>query len=163
MAEVAAVPKTQRNPEWPTFPPAESTEVFSVSAACPEWQPFHPENWRLPAFRPWPVRGRPQGAAKTKSSARPAGGASGSPLTSVRATSASTAAISDATAIIEASDTSGTLHQAAECVRLGRWPFIAKSDLAKLRKLGCSAKKGLKLTALGTEGAIATTEEDNRA
>lgn len=37
------------------------------------------------------------------------------------------AAISDATAIIEASDTSGTLHQAAECLRLGRWLFIAKS------------------------------------
>lgn len=37
------------------------------------------------------------------------------------------AALSDATAIIEASDTSGTLHQAAECARLGRWLFIAKS------------------------------------
>ncbi|MEH2501488.1 DNA protecting protein DprA [Bradyrhizobium sp. AZCC 1578] len=37
------------------------------------------------------------------------------------------AAISDATVIIEASDTSATLHQAAECVRLGRWLFIAKS------------------------------------
>jgi DNA processing protein len=37
------------------------------------------------------------------------------------------AAVSDATAIIEAGDTSGTLHQAAECVRLGRWLFIAKS------------------------------------
>lgn len=37
------------------------------------------------------------------------------------------AAISDATVIIEASDTSGTLHQAAECVRLDRWLFIAKS------------------------------------
>ena len=37
------------------------------------------------------------------------------------------AAISDATVIIEASDTSGTLHQAAECQRLGRWLFIAKS------------------------------------
>jgi DNA protecting protein DprA len=37
------------------------------------------------------------------------------------------AAISDATVIIEASDTSGTLHQAAECVSLGRWLFIAKS------------------------------------
>lgn len=37
------------------------------------------------------------------------------------------AALSDATAIIEASDTSGTLHQAAECTRLGRWLFIAKS------------------------------------
>ena len=37
------------------------------------------------------------------------------------------AAISDATVIIEASETSGTLHQAAECVRLGRWLFIAKS------------------------------------
>ncbi len=37
------------------------------------------------------------------------------------------AALSDATAIIEASDTSGSLHQAAECTRLGRWLFIAKS------------------------------------
>lgn len=37
------------------------------------------------------------------------------------------AAISDATVVIEASDTSGTLHQAAECVRLQRWLFIAKS------------------------------------
>jgi DNA processing protein len=37
------------------------------------------------------------------------------------------AAVTDATAIIEAGDTSGTLHQAAECVRLGRWLFIAKN------------------------------------
>lgn len=37
------------------------------------------------------------------------------------------AVLSDATVVIEASDTSGTLHQAAECVRLGRWLFIAKS------------------------------------
>ncbi len=37
------------------------------------------------------------------------------------------AALSDATAITEAGDTSGTLHQAAECGRLGRWLFIAKS------------------------------------
>ncbi len=37
------------------------------------------------------------------------------------------AAISDATVIVEASDTSGTLHQAAECQRLGRWLFIARS------------------------------------
>lgn len=37
------------------------------------------------------------------------------------------ATLSDATVVIEASDTSGTLHQAAECVRLGRWLFIAKS------------------------------------
>ncbi|WP_092029926.1 DNA-processing protein DprA [Bradyrhizobium sp. OK095] len=37
------------------------------------------------------------------------------------------AAISDATVIIEASDTSGTLHQASECVKLNRWLFIAKS------------------------------------
>jgi len=45
------------------------------------------------------------------------------------------AAISDATVIIEASDTSGSLHQAAECQRLGRWLFIAKSvaDDPKLR------------------------------
>jgi DNA processing protein len=37
------------------------------------------------------------------------------------------AAVSDATVIVEASDTSGSLHQAAECTRLGRWLFIAKS------------------------------------
>ena len=37
------------------------------------------------------------------------------------------ALLSDATVIVEASDTSGTLHQAAECQRLGRWLFIAKS------------------------------------
>jgi DNA processing protein len=37
------------------------------------------------------------------------------------------AAVSDGTAIIEAGETSGTLHQAAECVRLGRWLFLAKS------------------------------------
>lgn len=39
------------------------------------------------------------------------------------------AAISDATVIIEASDTSGSLHQAAECRpdRLNRWLFIAES------------------------------------
>lgn len=37
------------------------------------------------------------------------------------------AALSDATAITEAGDTSGTLHQAAECVRLGRWLFICKN------------------------------------
>ena len=39
------------------------------------------------------------------------------------------AAISAATVIIEAGETSGTLHQAAECVRLNRWLFIAKSVL----------------------------------
>ena len=37
------------------------------------------------------------------------------------------AAISDATVIVEASDTSGTLHQAAECRRLGRWLFILRA------------------------------------
>ena len=40
------------------------------------------------------------------------------------------AALSDATVIIEASDSSGTLHQAAECVRLDRWLFIARSVMA---------------------------------
>ncbi|MFP2873768.1 DNA-processing protein DprA [Acetobacter tropicalis] len=39
------------------------------------------------------------------------------------------AALSDATVIVEASDTSGTLHQAAECQRLGRWLFIMRSVL----------------------------------
>jgi DNA processing protein len=37
------------------------------------------------------------------------------------------AALSDATVIIEASDTSGTLHQAAECLKLGRWLFILRT------------------------------------
>jgi DNA processing protein len=39
------------------------------------------------------------------------------------------AALSDATVIVEASDTSGSLHQAAECqpTRLNRWLFIARS------------------------------------
>lgn len=37
------------------------------------------------------------------------------------------ALLSDATVIIEASDTSGTLHQAAECIRQNRYLFIAKS------------------------------------
>jgi DNA processing protein len=36
------------------------------------------------------------------------------------------AALSDATVVIEAKDKSGTLHQAAECTRLGRPLFIAK-------------------------------------
>ena len=37
------------------------------------------------------------------------------------------AAITDATVIVEASDTSGALHQAVECGRLGRWLFIMRS------------------------------------
>jgi len=36
------------------------------------------------------------------------------------------AALSDASVVMEASDTSGTLHQAAECMRLGRWLGIAR-------------------------------------
>ena len=39
------------------------------------------------------------------------------------------AALTDASIIVEASDTSGTLHQAAECVRLDRWLFIMQSVL----------------------------------
>lgn len=37
------------------------------------------------------------------------------------------ALLSDASVVIEASDTSGTLHQAAECVRQNRWLGILKS------------------------------------
>jgi DNA processing protein len=37
------------------------------------------------------------------------------------------AAITDATVIVEASDSSGTLHQASECQLLGRWLFILRS------------------------------------
>jgi DNA processing protein len=36
------------------------------------------------------------------------------------------ALLSDATVVIEANDASGSLHQAAECQRLGRWPFMAR-------------------------------------
>lgn len=37
------------------------------------------------------------------------------------------ALLSDATVIVEASDTSGSLHQAAECQRSDRWLFVMKS------------------------------------
>lgn len=37
------------------------------------------------------------------------------------------AILTDATVVVEASDTSGTLHQAAECTKQGRWLFITKS------------------------------------
>ena len=37
------------------------------------------------------------------------------------------ALLSDATVIVEASDTSGSLHQAAECLRSNRWLFIMRS------------------------------------
>ena len=37
------------------------------------------------------------------------------------------ALLTDASVIVEAGETSGTLHQASECVRLGRWLFIARS------------------------------------
>lgn len=37
------------------------------------------------------------------------------------------AALTDASIIVEASDSSGTLHQAVECVRLGRWLFIMRA------------------------------------
>ncbi len=40
------------------------------------------------------------------------------------------AALTDASVIVEASDSSGTLHQAVECVNLGRWLFIANSVIA---------------------------------
>lgn len=43
------------------------------------------------------------------------------------------ALLSDATVIVEASDTSGTLHQAAECQRSGRWLFIMKSVADDIR------------------------------
>jgi DNA processing protein len=49
------------------------------------------------------------------------------------------AALSDASVIVEASDTSGTLHQAAECQRLGRWLFIMRS-VAEDRKLKWPAR-----------------------
>ena len=42
------------------------------------------------------------------------------------------AALSDGTVIIEAGETSGTIHQAAECVRLGRWLFVAQAVMDDL-------------------------------
>ncbi len=38
-------------------------------------------------------------------------------------------ALSDASVIVEAVDGSGTIHQANECVRLGRWLFIARTAI----------------------------------
>jgi len=49
------------------------------------------------------------------------------------------AAVSDGSAIIEASDTSGTLHQAVECQKLGRWLFILRA-VAEDSKLTWPAK-----------------------
>ncbi|MCV9960408.1 DNA-protecting protein DprA [Pararhizobium sp. BT-229] len=49
------------------------------------------------------------------------------------------ALLSDATVIVEASDTSGTLHQAVECQKNGRWLFIMKS-VAEDPKLSWPAK-----------------------
>lgn len=43
------------------------------------------------------------------------------------------AQLTDASVIVEASDSSGTLHQAAECLRLGRWLFIMKSVVEDTR------------------------------
>lgn len=43
------------------------------------------------------------------------------------------AAVTDGTVIIEASDSSGTLHQAAECQKLGRWLFILQSVFDDVR------------------------------
>ncbi|WP_222440830.1 DNA-processing protein DprA [Siccirubricoccus deserti] len=45
------------------------------------------------------------------------------------------AALCDVTVIVEASDTSGTLHQAAECVRLKRHLFILRSVVEDARLL----------------------------
>ena len=42
------------------------------------------------------------------------------------------AAIRDATVMVDASDPSGSLHQAAECLKLNRWLFIARSVLEDL-------------------------------
>jgi len=49
------------------------------------------------------------------------------------------ALLSDATVIVEASDTSGTLHQAVECQRQDRWLFIMKS-VAEDRRLSWPEK-----------------------
>jgi DNA processing protein len=63
------------------------------------------------------------------------------------------AALSDATVVMEASDTSGSLHQAAECLRIGRWLFIAQniidnSSITWPRKFLDSAAKGHRVRVL---------------
>lgn len=63
------------------------------------------------------------------------------------------AALSDATVVIEASDTSGSLHQAAECLRIGRWLFIPKSiaessEVSWPSKFLDSARRGAKVRVL---------------
>ena len=74
------------------------------------------------------------------------------------------AALSDATVIVEASDTSGTLHQAAECQRLGRWLFIMKSvaDDPKL-KWPASFLGQPKTAVLENTGDILKALKDERA
>jgi DNA processing protein len=71
------------------------------------------------------------------------------------------AAVSDATVIVEASDTSGTLHQAAECQHLERWLFIMKSVAEDSRlKWPSSFLKGPKTAVLGkTEEIVAALAE----
>jgi DNA processing protein len=63
------------------------------------------------------------------------------------------AALTDATVIVEASDTSGSLHQAAECLRIGRWLFIGKSlvdrrELEWPKKFLDSADRGARVRIL---------------
>ena len=77
------------------------------------------------------------------------------------------AAVTDATVIIEASDTSGTLHQAAECSRLGRWLFIAKSlvDDASLswpRKFLDGVKARVLTASSDVVVAVMSEREDRR-
>jgi DNA processing protein len=74
------------------------------------------------------------------------------------------AAITDATVIVEASDTSGSLHQAAECVRLGRWLFIAKSlaENPALEWPGKFLKKGGKTAVLSATDELARAVLDER-
>lgn len=63
------------------------------------------------------------------------------------------AALSDATVIVEASDTSGSLHQAAECLRIGRWLFIAQNmiddpSVTWPREFLASADRGARVRVL---------------
>jgi DNA processing protein len=55
------------------------------------------------------------------------------------------AAIADATVIVEAGETSGTIHQAAECLRLGRKLFF----LASLARLNYSWVQGFQRSGAG--------------
>lgn len=68
------------------------------------------------------------------------------------------AALSDASVVMEAGDTSGTLHQAAECQKLGRWLVIARNVVDNISLTWPSKFLGQPKTAVldSTSGLLET-------